>query len=955
MNSAHKKTILLVEDEAITAMLEKKQLENMGYSVHHVSNGEDAIQSALNENYSLILMDIDLGFGIDGTQAAEQILNRKDVPVVFLSSHTEPEIVEKTEKITSYGYVVKNSGIVVLDTSIKMALKLFNAKTLNKQSEEELRKSHARMLAVFDGIEEPIYVSDPETFEILFVNRILENIFGEPGNRRCYEYLQGRNSPCPFCTNDLIFGENLGLTHLWEFRNESNGRLYKCIDRSISWPNGRNVRYEMAVDITERNRAEERLQQLSSIVEQAEEMIIYTDSEFNISYMNPAAERITGYALDEVKGKKPSLFSADPQNDARHEQFFALLQEGSINKQEYLNRHKNGSEYVTQASITPIRNDDKKIIGYVSFQRDTTELKKEEMLMAQTRNNYETFFNTIDDFLFVLDEQWNIIHANFAVIDRLGYSFEELRGKSALMAFPPERRNETGRILGAIINGSADFCFIPLITKSGVQIPVETRLSLGTWNGKAGIFGVSKDISRARLSEEKFSKLFHINPSACGLSDLEDHTYLEVNEAFCKLFGFEKKEVIGKSAVELGIITPNARNIVTANADGNGKIKNVEVDLKAKNGDIKHVMLSSENIFAQDKKYRFTVVHDMTDRKQLETLCRKNEEKYRLLVENTHDIIYSLTADGFFIFVSPAWSRLLGHATEKVEGHSFTEFVHPDDLPPCLLFLQKVLDTGERQECVEYRVRHADGHWLWHASNASPFFDAHGAVSGFNGIARDITERKRAEEKIQKQLSEKEILLREVHHRVKNNIATIESLLSLQGSSTAHPEVKTALKDAVSRVQSMRILYDKLLLSDDYYDISIKSYIENLIDSLLAVFVLKNNIVIHKQISEFNIISKKAISIGIIINELLTNVFKYAFKDRDNGAIFVSLNKTENMATLIIHDNGIGINERILENKSPGFGLTIVKMLVEQLKGTCSIANENGTKSVIQFEIEFCG
>ncbi|HRZ28490.1 MAG TPA: response regulator, partial [Spirochaetota bacterium] len=125
-----KKRILLVEDEFLVAILEQKDLEKKGYLVQHVGSGEEAVKAILDAaiHVDLILMDIDLGPGIDGTQAAERILEHKDIPVVFLSSHTEPEVVEKTEKITSYGYVVKNTGVTVLDASIKMALKLFEAR-----------------------------------------------------------------------------------------------------------------------------------------------------------------------------------------------------------------------------------------------------------------------------------------------------------------------------------------------------------------------------------------------------------------------------------------------------------------------------------------------------------------------------------------------------------------------------------------------------------------------------------------------------------------------------------------------------------------------------------------------------------------------------------------------------------------------------------------------------------
>lgn len=205
--------------------------------------------------------------------------------------------------------------------------------------------------------------------------------------------------------------------------------------------------------------------------------------------------------------------------------------------------------------------------------------------------------------------------------------------------------------------------------------------------------------------------------------------------------------------------------------------------------------------------------------------------------------------------------------------------------------------------------------------------------------------------KLNNALSEKEILLKEVHHRVKNNIRNIEALLSIHADSTPNPEVKAELQNAISRVQSMSFFYEKLLLSNDYYDISIKSYTEQLIDSFLSMFDASKNIYIETQISDFNLISKKAVFVGIIINELLTNIFKYAFKDRDNGKVFLSIDKTENIATLTIQDNGIGIDERISSNKSPGLGLTIVKMLADQLKGTYSITSENGTKIVVQFEM----
>ena len=215
----------------------------------------------------------------------------------------------------------------------------------------------------------------------------------------------------------------------------------------------------------------------------------------------------------------------------------------------------------------------------------------------------------------------------------------------------------------------------------------------------------------------------------------------------------------------------------------------------------------------------------------------------------------------------------------------------------------------------------------------------------------DITERKQAEVEIKKQLSEKETLLKEVHHRIKNNISSIEGLLLMQATSTENTEVQSALQESVSRIQSTRVLYEKLLISKDYQDVPIKNYIDSLIDSMVAVFPESKYISIERDIKDFTVNSKKAIPIGIIINELMTNIFKYAFKEMEKGHILIEINKTENKVTLTIKDNGLGIDARVEKNQSPGFGLTIVKMLAEQLNGTFSMENDNGTRSVLKFAI----
>ena len=154
-----------------------------------------------------------------------------------------------------------------------------------------------------------------------------------------------------------------------------------------------------------------------------------------------------------------------------------------------------------------------------------------------------------------------------------------------------------------------------------------------------------------------------------------------------------------------------------------------------------------EPIFDADGKVVSVIefAQDITERKRAEAALQKSEANYRRLIENIHDIIYTLDINGVFTFISPSWTAILGHPMDQVIGKSFREFVHPQDVAKCMEALQQMIATGQRQEGVEYRIRHADGAWRWHISSGAPLKDGTGRLIDFEGIARDITERKQIE------------------------------------------------------------------------------------------------------------------------------------------------------------------------------------------------------------------
>ncbi len=324
------------------------------------------------------------------------------------------------------------------------------------------------------------------------------------------------------------------------------------------------------------------------------------------------------------------------------------------------------------------------------------------------------------------------------------------------------------------------------------------------------------------------------------------------------------------------------------------------------------------------------------------------------MVANIGDVIGITDRDGVNRYKSPNIRELFGLDPEELIGLNTLDRVHPDDRDAAEAFLDSIAAQDGASGTIELRYKHGDGSFVWvEVTVANLLYDPD--VQGFLGNYHEITDRRHASEQIQRQLSEKETLLKEVHHRIKNNMAQVEGLLSWQADATGSAEVQTALRESISRVQSIRVLYEKLLIGRGYRNVSSKEYLEGLIDALAAVFPYRPTVVVDRVIDDFTLSSRLAVPVGIILNELLTNIFKYAFGNigtEDGGSISVRLEKTGTRVTLTVQDNGIGISKRFAANVSPGFGLTIVHMLAEQLGGTYTVENDHGTRSVLTFSMD---
>jgi PAS domain S-box-containing protein len=254
--------------------------------------------------------------------------------------------------------------------------------------------------------------------------------------------------------------------------------------------------------------------------------------------------------------------------------------------------------------------------------------QRSEKLVEQTRQNYETFFNTIDDFLFVLDYEGNIIHVNDTVKNRLGYSIDQLLNKSVLFLHPKDRQEEAMTIIAGMLAGEIDYCPVPIVTREDIQIPVETRVKQGYWNGHPVIFGVSKDISQIKLSEQKFASAFQVSSAIMSISRFDDGTYLDINNAFTEILGWTREEIIGKTFAELGICFEAESEEILMDALSKGiSVRKHEYEMKTKNGETRIGLLSADTIYIGDQRCLLKVTVDITERKLAEQKLIKTQKE----------------------------------------------------------------------------------------------------------------------------------------------------------------------------------------------------------------------------------------------------------------------------------------------------------------------------------------
>jgi PAS domain S-box-containing protein len=337
----------------------------------------------------------------------------------------------------------------------------------------------------------------------------------------------------------------------------------------------------------------------------------------------------------------------------------------------------------------------------------------------------------------------------------------------------------------------------------------------------------------------------------------------------------------------------------------------------------------------------------------LERVARLSRLKGRLdetsalmtaIVEHSSDLVAVYSGEGRLVYVSPVCLTLLGRDSKELVGRSWMEIVVPEDRESLLKMLSG-LDVNAHQQAT-LRCCHKDGTVAWVEARAARLRASTAAPPIIVLTLHNVTAQREHEEQMAASLREKEVLLREIHHRVKNNLQVIQSLLRMRARLLPEGEARAAMESTVQRIHAISLAHEHLYQREDLARLSLSDYLRDLFTRVVASSsVQPDQIQLHLDVEEFSLSLELAIPFGLLVNELIANSLKHAFPGGCRGTITISVHRVDGAVRMVIADDGVGLPEHFDMNACPSMGLKLAASLSHQLGGSLSFSSQNGCRA----------
>ena len=712
-------------------------------------------------------------------------------------------------------------------------------------------------------------------------------------------------------------------------------------------------------DITERKQAEEALKESEEkhrdLIENLSEVIYSLDKNGKVLYVSPAVKSLLGYTPKEIENR---AFGTMVHKDdlPRAAEGVRKVLSGKSASHEYRIIAKSGKIHWILSSSRPVLKENR-VIGIQGSLTDITERKEAETELMESEKKYrELIEKSLQGVVIFQDSR--IVFANKALVKITGYTIQEL------LSFPPKKITELvhpddqeliwerlkSRLEGKSQPNHYEF---RALRKDDTIMWMEIFVSLITFDGKPAIQAAIIDITERkeaeealRESEERFRTMVETAPGMLMITDTKGNN-VYASPRCEKLTGYTQEEL--QKELKWWVHkddSPKAKKIFKQTFQKGTGGKNFEYKAVKKNGDVWYASSTWEPLWNREGHLLGFVMQtiDITERKKAEKELHARKVYLDHLFESAQEAITMADNEGRVRQINQEFTRLFGYTQEEIVGQVLDELIVPADLKKTATSITQNVTKGERAAFEAIR-RRKDGTLIDVSVLASPIIIDEEPV-GTYGIYRDITEHKRVDEQIKASLKEKEILLQEVHHRVKNNMQIISSLLNLQSRHIKDEKSLELFKSSQNRVKSMALIHERLYQSKDFARIDVADYIRGLTNHLFTTYgISKDAVKLKINIKNIILSINTAIPCGLIINELVSNSLKHAFPNGKKGEIKISMRPLNaNEIELTVRDNGVGMPEGMDFKNTKSLGLYLVNILAkDQLHGDIILDKKEGT------------
>jgi PAS domain S-box-containing protein len=841
----------------------------------------------------------------------------------------------------------------------------------HRKGDDTRYRGHPETLyrTIFDHANDAIVVFEPQTEKILEANpRALElygftreEFIGMSVKKLTMDLVRGEEQ----IRKTLISGTSEDFETVHFRKNGSPVTL--VVNASVIEYRGAPAILSINRDVSRILSVEEVLKSQDNILQRllasSDDIVYMQDREGRYLFYNGTPK--FSLSSDEVRGKNPHDFYPPAVARKMMERLYQVLSTGkSVSAETQMEWQEEIVWYLDQ--LSPVRNAKGEVVSVVTISRNITERKKAEEKLRRSEERYRAFIEQSSDGIWRLEmvnpvssslppddqidkifEYGYLAECNDVMVRMLGHTIvDSLIGKPAGTIIPRDNSLTVEGLRQFIQSG---YRLSDLETR---EIDAEGNVRY-LWNSYTGIleqgdlvriWGIRRDITERKQVEREMRLLAQTITSTkdcVSITDLDDRL-LFVNDAFLETYGYPESELLGKphAIVRSPMMSPElARQIMPATLHGGwyGEV----VHRRHDGSDLPLELWTS--VVRNDEGDPVALVgvaRDITERKRMEQALRQSEARLRRITDAMRDVVTQTDQDGIIQYISPSGLHALGYRPDETLGTPLFARVHPEDRERVESAFGYAVST-KTGTVMEFRYRHVNGEYVWLEAVVNLLFDEQKLVIGAVFAIRDIAERKLAEDQVRGSLLEKEVMLKEIHHRVKNNLQVISSLLSLQSEYFPDENVRKVLRDSQNRVRSMAIIHQRLYQSANLAEINFAGYIEELLSQLARSYdATGKKITLLTKAEDIFLGVDKAIPCGIIINELVSNALKYAFPNGDSGVVTVEFSRQDDGIRLAVLDDGVGMPGSLDYQSTESLGLRLVNMLVEQVGGTLTMETE---------------